>query len=127
MNVNDLFPSNFFRASDFPSPRLLTIRSVELRDIDDEDKGVIYFDEDKKGLALNRTNANTLTVLFGEETDGWSGRDVVLYQDDTMFKGRPTKGIRIRPPKPGYVKPAATAPEAQAPAAAPADDPNIPF
>ena len=51
-----------------------------------------------KDLILNKSNANVLMDLHGEETDSWLGKAVVLQQAKVHFKGESVTCIRIEEP-----------------------------
>jgi hypothetical protein len=61
-----------------------------------EQKLVLYFKELPRGLAINKTNYETLFEAFGPETDGWIGGKVTLYPVETEFDGKKVDGIRIK-------------------------------
>ena len=119
MKIDSCFSGNYLKAADVAEPQLHRMAGVKIVDLGDgEEKPVLYFDGQEHGLVLNRTNANTIAALYGDETDNWHGKPIVIFQTQVDFRGRPVPGIRVRAPKPGSVP---GAPEA------PADDPNIPF
>ena len=99
MNINNVFPSKYLKAADLQSREFtLRIASIRLEDIgDDDQKPVLYFENAKKGLVLNKTNANNCVVLYGAETDGWIGKPITLYSAWVDFQGRSVEAIRIRP------------------------------
>ena len=92
MKTNEMFPSRYLKAGDFPTPIILTIRAVEWEGMHDQDgavveKPVIYFEEFPKGLVLNKTNSGSLEKLFGDESDNWKGaRVTVLTVKVSAFK-----------------------------------------
>jgi len=118
MNINEAFPSSYLRAADLgKQARLVTIREVKLEVVAENEraKPVIYFNEQPKGVVLNKTNSQTLAAMFGPETSGWTGRQVELYPMMVDFKGTATEGIRMRQ----HIPPAAPTPAAPASAEAP--------
>jgi hypothetical protein len=48
-----------------------------------------------KGIVLNLTRKRVLIAAFGVETDNWIGKQIVAYQGDTLFQGKPTKCVVI--------------------------------
>jgi len=90
---------SYLKAADLGGkPLAVTITTVKVEDVGDDQKPVIYFDESHKGLVLNRTNADSLTELFGtDETDAWTGKSVALLPAKTMFGGKKVDCIRIGP------------------------------
>jgi len=82
------------------------IEQVSLEDFKG-DKGtekrlVCHFEGKDKALLLNRTNADALAAIFGDDYDHWTG-PVVLYPDTTMFGGKRVPCLRVRAVK-GPVK-----------------------
>lgn len=131
MNINDAFPTDFLKAADLKGREFtLTIKHVESKELNDgTTKPTVYFLETDKGLGLNKTNAMTLSEMFGPETNTWSGQKVLLYTIKTNFQGQMVDAIRVRPPvAPGTVAPVA-APVSENPAAGLGADLNddIPF
>lgn len=105
MNINGAFPSNYLKAADLNGRRaLVTISHVKMEDIGDDHKPVLYFQGKEKGMVLNRTNANMITELTGEEeTDKWSGKAIVLFSTKVDFQGRRVDAIRVDRPAAGQV------------------------
>lgn len=126
--VSDMIISKFLRKEDFEEDRVMTIRGVKLEDMpgdDNQQKWVLYFREDAKGMALNMTSIRVLEKAFGDDSDMWVGKKVMLYVDPNVsFGGRVVGGLRLRTPK-GQV--AAPKQEAPAPAGGGEFDDDIPF
>ena len=36
--------------------------------------------------------------LYGDDTDGWIGREIVLTSEFVEFQGKTVKGLRVKPP-----------------------------
>jgi len=139
MNIESAFPSTYIKASDLlgRSARV-TIRNVLMETVGQEQKPILYFNGKEKGLVLNRTNANTISTLFGPNTDDWEGAEVELFPAMVDFQGRSVEAVRVRiaPRKPAVARgDTAIAPNARDRAmadanggggAAPLDD-EIPF
>lgn len=84
---------------------LMTIKEVKRETLEGEggeqEKWVVYFEETKKGLALNATNGKTLCKLFGDEMDHWVGKQITLFvKEDVEFAGELVSAIRVRPKAP---------------------------
>lgn len=81
---------------------ILTIKGFKMESVKgddgDEDKVVMYFDEDVKPMILNRTNSQLLGVVTGCKNAGEArGKQVVVYNDPTVgFGGKITGGLRIK-------------------------------
>ena len=115
MHVSALKESKFLKRTDVGSGALVTIRNLTQENVakegaDPDMKWAIHFDEMDKPLILNSTNAQLIAqILKEEETDGWVGQRVVLYDDPSVsFGGKLVGGIRVRAPK-NQAKPAPAA------------------
>jgi len=96
MKINDLFPSNYLRAADLDGDTVVTIKSLMKEEFQGKDKPLLHFAGSIKPLVLNRTNAETIADLYGQEVDGWMGQEITLYPTEVDFRGEPTKAIRVR-------------------------------
>lgn len=131
MNISTAYPSNYLKADDLNGKSVtVVIQKVELEEIgqgrDKERKPVLYFRGKDKGVVLNKTNANTITKLYGGETDEWVGKAITLVPREVEFQGEMVLSIRVSLQKPGApAGKAATEPEELAPDTQPdAPDPN---
>jgi hypothetical protein len=112
MRVSDVFPSNYLKAGDLQGRTLrVTMDRVEVEQIGQDRKPVLYFVGKQKGVVLNKTNAGNIAMMFGEDMDEWGGSDVELFPTMVDYQGRSVEAIRIRPVRPQ---------KQAAPAAAPA-------
>lgn len=114
--VAQMFPSKYLKATDFKDDDgdfqefRWTIAGVEFEEIKGDDgetkeMPIIYFKKQDKGIVLNKTNAERLATVYGEETDDWTGYPVIAYVEQVTFQGRKVDGIRLRvPPKAERVK-----------------------
>ncbi len=125
-SISNFYPSSWLTAADLPETGLVvTIESVTLEKIRNqdggtEDKPVIHFVEQEKGLVCNKTNAKTIATLLGDDTDDWEGQQITLYPTEVDFKGQRVEAIRVRNKKPKPAKSAAaTAPANSKKAATP--------
>ena len=103
MDMRKQFPSKWLSADDLGTREFtMTIRAVKVENMSPQEgqdnKPVVYFENAKKGLSLNVTNNQTLMSAFGPESNDWVGKEVILYAVDTQFKGRATRGVRVRTP-----------------------------
>jgi len=96
MKFYNLFPSNYLRAGDLDGDTPVTIKSLILEEINGEQKPVLYFIEEAKGLVLNKTNGKTIASLHGSETDDWPGKKIILYPTEVDFRGETVAAIRVR-------------------------------
>ena len=98
MNINDLFPSKYLRAADVANPRVVTICNVTREEIGDDkqNKPVLYFFEDSRGMVLNKTNGQIIAHTLGEETEHWLQKKIELRSEPVSFQGRIVDSIRVR-------------------------------
>jgi hypothetical protein len=102
MNINDAFPSKYLKAADIPEGNpVVTIRVVTTEEVgrDKEERPVLYFEGEEKGIILNKTNATNISKLYGYETEDWPGRQVALGVAMVDFQGQSVEAIRIYPPR----------------------------
>jgi hypothetical protein len=123
MDINALFPSDYLKAADIVQPRVMTIRAIKLEEIgqDKTHKPVLFFNEETRGLVMNKTNGAMIAHNYSNETDSWLGKPVELHVEPVQFQGRVVDAIRVRIPTPAAqtVQPAQAQPaEAAAPVAA---------
>ena len=103
MKINQAFPSKYIKAADLGGKEFtLAIAKVQIEDVggqgSEEYKPVLYFDGRTKGVVLNRTNATAIANRYGDDTDDWTGKDVIIYPDTVMFQGKMVDCIRMRVP-----------------------------
>ena len=106
MDANDLIglasKSRFLRADDVGDGVSLTIAGVSVESMrgeggDDKDKGVVWFEEEPRGLVLNVTLTVILRDLFGVQLEGWAGKRITLFNDRSVRRGnKVVGGIRIK-------------------------------
>lgn len=106
MHVSELKNSRFLKQQDVGEGLLVTIAGVDQGNVNAEGaeeqlKWLMHFEELEKPLVLNSVNGQLLAKITGsEESEGWIGKKVVLYNDPNVsFAGKLTGGIRIRAPK----------------------------
>ncbi len=104
--TGDMYPSRYLKASDCEDGDItLTIKEIRQERIgqgrDADDKWILFFEEEEKGLVLNKTNTNTIAKLYGDDTDDWDGKQVTLFSTEVSFQGDMVEAIRVRskPPK----------------------------
>jgi arabinogalactan endo-1,4-beta-galactosidase len=111
MKVSQAFPSEFIKAADLNGQNArVTMARVEMKDIGDDQKPVLYFKGKEKGLVLNKTNSNNIAILYGDEMDEWLGQEIILFEAMVDFQGKTVPAIRVRGPQP---KDRSTAPARQ--------------
>ena len=68
MRVSQAFPSNYLKAADLQGRNVpVTMNRVEMEDIGGDHKPVVYFNGKDKGVVLNKTNANNIAQLYGDD------------------------------------------------------------
>jgi hypothetical protein len=125
MKLTEVFPSNYLKSEDLQGQEItVTIARCAMEKLGDDDKLVIHFRGKEKGMVCNKTNANRIAHYFGDDTDNWIGKQIILGTELVDFQGRTTEAIRVR----GRSTPAASV-EAQAPAAKAEEpfDTEVPF
>ena len=99
MKIDTLFPSKYLKSSDIEEAGgelLGTIKEVGTNTMPDgADKAVVAF-EDIKPLILNVARKNVLKGLYGDETDMWKGKKILLYNAEVTYRGELTTGIRVK-------------------------------
>lgn len=128
MKVKDMIESKYLRKEDFDEDMICTIKGLKLEDLGKDEKKeerwIIYFREQQKGMVLNVTSIRVLESAFGDESDVWVGKKVTVYVDPNVsFQGRVVGGLRLRPMKPEKAAPTRSTQEA----AVPELDDDIPF
>lgn len=99
MRISAAFPSDYLKAADLQDRNVrVAIDHVEMKDIGDDHKPILYFQGKDKGLVLNKTNANAIASAYGDDTDDWPGRELVLFPIMTEFQGKTVPAIRVRAP-----------------------------
>jgi arabinogalactan endo-1,4-beta-galactosidase len=100
MRISAAFPSEYLKAADLQGRNVLVvIDHVEMRDVGDDNKPVLFFQGKSKGVVLNKTNAGNIAVVYGDDTEDWTGKEVVLFEAMVDFQGRTVPSIRIRAPQ----------------------------
>lgn len=79
----------------------LTIKATELRTIRGQNKLVVLFEEIPELLVLNKTNALVLAEAFGNDTDAWNGKKIMLQKIKRTFQGKLVDAITVVP----YIQP----------------------
>ncbi len=99
MKISNAFPSAYWKATDLEGrPVKFIMDRVEMEDIGGDHKPILFFQGKDKGLVLNKTNSNNISAAYGDDTDGWAGKEIVLYPAMTDFQGKTVPCIRVRRP-----------------------------
>lgn len=107
MKISGAFPSRYLRAADLQGKQAAVVMShVTMETIGDDERPVLYFKGKDKGLVLNKTNANTIADMFGDDTQDWRDGEILLFETSVEFQGKIMAGIRCRiPPRKPEPKP----------------------
>lgn len=98
--IHEMIESKFLKKEEAGEGILATIAGTEKRDVgtesEPEQKWVLLLEE-YKPLVLNSTNLALLEKAFGsDDTDDWTGKKVVLFNDENVsFGGKLTGGVRV--------------------------------
>jgi hypothetical protein len=107
--ASDFDQSKYLKAADLPQEKKFRIKHVTEEQIgpDKERKLVVWFTNDQRGLVLNLTNNRAIRGAYGDNTDGWVGKIVVIFSTMADFRGKMTPALRVRIPPPKQVTAAA--------------------
>ncbi len=108
MDYEKLFPGRFIKSADLSGKDVtLEIKAVRSEEIDGRAKAVLSFQGTKKEMVMNRTNAESIKLMFGRETDAWLGKKITIYPATIPdpFNGGSTTAIRVKG-SPSLAKPA---------------------
>ena len=109
MRMRDALPGKYLTGDDLDGEVVVTIDHVVMEPFRDPRtrvetrKPVMYFQRAKRGLIVNRTNWRTVADLYGDESDNWTGKRIVLAPAMVDAYGKQTKAVRVRrfrPPAP---------------------------
>lgn len=110
-NIDTMKTSNYLKKEDVGSGKLATIRGMKEENIAKEGqleelKWLIYFNEFQKPLVSNVTHREQIAgYLNTRESDEWTGKQVILWNDPSVvFQGK-IGAIRIRPAQPAGIAP----------------------
>lgn len=100
MKLSAAFPSNYLKSDDLQDRDVLVvIATATMEKVGDDHKLVLSFQGKEKTMICNKTNANRIAYLYGEETDDWTGKEIILTSEFVEFQGKTVKGLRIKPPQ----------------------------
>jgi hypothetical protein len=97
MKLNQVFPSKYLKADDLQGRELhVTINKCAVEKMEEDTKLVLYFFGQEKGLVCNKTNANRIAHFFGDDTDAWMGKEIILGTELVDFQGKTSEAIRVK-------------------------------
>ena len=100
-DIMQFFASNYVKADDLTEgKRTVTIDAFFVEEIEGKEKPAISFapDSNTQPLILNKTNASSISSLYGRNPDDWIGKQVELYRDIANLNGRTVPCVRVRMP-----------------------------
>lgn len=113
MKANDVFPSKWLKVPDLQGhePHVI-ISSVGMEEVaPGEHKPIMHFrgfkgqaipdiaPALKKGMVVNRTNWMAIAFRYGDESDEWIGKDIILFAAMVQTpSGKPVEGLRVKLP-----------------------------
>lgn len=119
VDINEIYKSNsdYIKAEDIGNNMwTLTIKTADVKKFDDgTSKIILSFHEWEKGLPLNVTNARAIAELYGQNSNAWVGRQIMLFSMPVDFQGKMVNAVRVRAPmqpqaaprQPGQLQPQA--------------------
>lgn len=105
MKASELFPSTYLNAKSAGryNGKTLTIYEVKIENIPgrdgqaDKPKLAIGFESVDKLMIVNKTNFQILSEAYGDETDDWKQKKVLLSIVRVQFEGKLTPSIMLTP------------------------------
>ena len=105
-HIDNLFDDPYLKAASLEGEvRIFIIKNVTQEEVGAKKDlcPVVHFQQCKKGLVLNKTNAKRIKSLYGPEVEGWFGKRIMLYPSETDYAGDTVECIRVKaesPPEP---------------------------
>ena len=98
--VSKAYGGQWMKSADIPKQGIrTTITEVTEEEIgrgaDKRTKLVAWLKGQDKGLVLNKTNGTALAEIYGDETDDWAGKRIVLKVGKTLFEGNRVDSIMV--------------------------------
>jgi hypothetical protein len=70
-----------------------------MEQLGDDNRPVLFFLGKEKGVVLNKTNANNIALAYGDDTEDWQGKEIVLFPAMVDYQGKTVESIRVRAPQ----------------------------
>lgn len=99
MSVGEIYPSmaEFLKASDLGANTIkVKISYIRPVTFGDSTKLVLDFEGKDKALVLNKTNANIIKDVYGDDEQQWAGKEIMVYAGPVTFKGQSMQGLKVR-------------------------------
>ncbi len=124
MKLSEAFPSNYLKSDDLQDrDASVVISGASLEKVGSDTRLVLTFRGKSKSMICNKTNAGRISYMYGDDTDGWIGQEIVLTSEFVEYQGKTVKGLRVKPPQKRAA--ATTAPQRMTSDPLPGDD--VPF
>lgn len=99
-SIEKNFSGQWMTTASFPPQGIrTTINEITEEEIgrgsDKKTKLVCWLKGQDKGWVLNKTNGTALAEIYGDETDDWAGKRVVLKLGKTLFEGKKVDSIMV--------------------------------
>lgn len=99
MKLSEAFPSNYLKSDDLQGRDIsVVIAGAVIEKVGNDQKLVLTFQGAKKSMICNKTNSGRIAYLYGEETNDWIGKEIVLCSEFVEYQGKTVKGLRVKPP-----------------------------
>lgn len=102
MKLKDMYPSTLLKSEDVTDAggeMPVTIKSIDMKTFEGEGtketKPIMVFTNDHQ-MVVNKTNANALAEMFGDDTEAWIGKEITLIVAQVDFQGKQVPAIRIK-------------------------------
>jgi hypothetical protein len=100
MRISSAFPGTYLKSADLQGRRVRVVMShVGMEKVGDDSKPVLYFQGKEKGVVLNKTNSNAISMVYGEDTEHWTGQPIELFEAMVDFQGKTVSAIRMNVPR----------------------------
>lgn len=97
MKKTDIFPSNYIKAADIGNREVTVVIShVAMEKLGEDNKLVVYFQGKEKGMVCNMTNFDRIAYCYGDDTDDWAGKEIVIGTELVTFQGKTGPAIRVK-------------------------------
>lgn len=105
MKAHEAFPSKYLKTEDLEGKQVtVTIERVIVETLKGQDgepdqhKPVIYFQKASRGMVLNRVNWQAIADLYGDDSDDWVDKKIILFPTKTQFGTKLVPCVRVKPP-----------------------------
>src|SRR3977135_2372694 len=99
MLISSAFPSKYLKSADLSgeaTPVTMTVVKLEQVAKSGDTQPAVYFKEVKQGSVLNKTNAKSITKLYGDDTNRWNGQKIELFEAMVEYQGDVMPALRVR-------------------------------